>query len=80
MVAHVKDLFLTLYTKFERALAPIIAIIVIIKTFGIMENIISNEIKQTNRDVIMILIGVLSGALTTILGYYFGSSHKGEKK
>ena len=64
---------------FERLLAPIIAIIVIFFTFGIFRDIMEGTISKENRDIVMILIGVLSGAITTILGYYYGSSQKGGK-
>ena len=39
-----------------------------------------NAVSQAAHDVMLILIGALAGALSTVLGYYFGSSKSSADK
>lgn len=41
---------------------------------------VSKEQRETMKDVILYVLGVLSSAITTIFGYYFGSSKSSSEK
>ena len=53
----------------------IIAILLLFLSFGIITTILALDINESNRDIVMVLIGNLSGWVMGILSYYFGSSH-----
>lgn len=65
-----KNLFLTTTVR------TIMALAVLIGCFGFVGSIINYiDITTENRDIIMVLIGNISGWVMAIIGYYFGSTH-----
>jgi len=55
--------------------------VTILSTFVIMVlALIYVPIPEGNRDSLTILIGIVSGGVGTIVGYYFGSSKGSQKK
>ncbi len=42
--------------------------------------IFQSRLNQVQRDIVVYVLGVLSAALTQILGYFFGSSQSSAKK
>jgi hypothetical protein len=60
----------------EKLTTPILAFITILAVFIIFWKIMSNQINPENKDIIIYLLGVLSGVLTMIISYYFGSSNQ----
>ena len=66
--------------NFESIFKPLIAVITVVMAFYIFNKIITGQIEQSNRDITLYLLGVLSGILTLILNYYFGSSHSSNQK
>lgn len=44
--------------------------------YGLMER----EIVQSNRDAMMLALGLILGLSTTAYGYYFGSTARGDEK
>jgi hypothetical protein len=65
---------------FERFITPVLGLYIIRHAFYIFNKMINGSVTEQNRDITMMLLGVLAGTLTTILGYYYGSSHKSKEK
>jgi|WetSurMetagenome_2_1015567.scaffolds.fasta_scaffold542584_2 hypothetical protein len=64
--------------KFLNAFAVIIVLLVLGFFAMVVVNI--NSVSQTAHDVMLMLIGTLSGVLMTVIGYYFGSSKSSSEK
>ncbi len=43
-----------------------------------LHGLMKNQIVQSNRDALMLAIGVILGLSTTAFGYYFGSTARGD--
>lgn len=56
-----------------------IAIISILGFFGLLIVLARMEVPQSNRDPYNILLGALSGVVTTIVAFYFGDSESNGK-
>jgi len=72
------------WSKFwELILSPatarfILALISLALSAYTLNGLMQNEIVQTNRDALMLAIGVILGLSTTAFGYYFGSTARGD--
>lgn len=64
--------------KFLNTFAVVIVLLVF-AFFGVVVMKI-NTVGQAAHDVMLILIGSLAGALSTVIGYYFGSSKSSSEK
>ena len=58
----------------------VLAITFTLAFFAILWFLLGHEIPQSNKEIILILLGALAGAVTTILTYYFGSSRSSQAK
>lgn len=52
----------------------VIAIIVIVATFWVLKQVLGVEIPAGNRDVVMMIVGVLVAKFGTIVDFFYGSS------
>lgn len=52
----------------------LLGIVVVVGFFLLLNNLITNEVPEGNRDLLNIIIGALVGSFITIIAYYFGSS------
>ena len=62
-----KDLWKQIYQYVLGALA--VALVILALWW-----LVSNPIPEGNRDVVMVLVGVIASGFTMVLGYFFGSS------
>lgn len=60
----------------NRNIAPLIAIVALIASFGFFAYILNFDFSAESKlkDISILLIGIVSTLLTTIVNYYFGSS------
>lgn len=52
----------------------VIAIVVILANFWCLSILLSRELMPGSKDAVMLILGTLVAAFTTIVGYFFGSS------
>jgi hypothetical protein len=55
-------------------ISPILAAMVIFLCFLVIFVGMKSQICDQNKDIIMLVLGAILSILTTIVGYYFGSS------
>ena len=51
-----------------------VTIVLLVFAFFTMVVLRITSVDQTSRDVMLLLVGALSGSLSTVVGYFFGSS------
>lgn len=66
--------------KFVRRFVYWLAIFVIIAAFGMMTMILMNQLPEGSKEFAYLIMGNLTGALTTILAFFFGSTRGSEVK
>lgn len=59
---------------FQKLMPSIVAFIILISTFGSFYLIFTKELPNENRDLIMMIVGVLLSKFSDLVGFYFGSS------
>ena len=59
---------------------PILALGTAVMAFGLFLVIIFVEVDPASKDILIYVLGTLSGAVTMVLGYYFGSSLSSKDK
>ncbi len=64
----------------NKIITPILAILVIVLAFSMFYMVMFKKLEGADRDVVVFVLGVLSSAVTMILGYYFGSSAGSARK
>lgn len=57
-----------------------LAAILILGYFVVLWHLLSAAIPAENKDAVNILFGILSGAVGTVVGYFFGSSKGSSEK
>lgn len=57
-----------------------LAIIIICGYFGVFGYVLSHPIPQENRDVVTVMLGMLSTVLVGVAGYYFATSIGSQNK
>lgn len=66
--------------KFVRRFIYFLAIFVIVAAFGMMTMILLNQLPEGSKEFAYLIMGNLTGALTTILAFFFGSTRGSEVK
>lgn len=66
--------------KFVRRFVYWLAIFVIVAAFGMMALILLNQLPEGSKEFAYLIMGNLTGALTTILAFFFGSTRGSESK
>ena len=66
-------------TKKRDFTLPIIAVLVILGFYVIVGILIYCKLPNDSNGIALYVLGVLSTAFSTIIGYYFGSSHDSAK-
>ena len=56
---------------------PLLALFVTTLTFVLFFMLANGQVNEAQKDIVIYLLGVLSGALTMVLSYFFGSSSDG---
>ena len=65
---------------YAKSIQPTLAMLVVLATIGLFTFFVvqagsaNSAMNQTQKEIILYILGVLSAAVTQILGYYFGSS------
>ncbi len=57
-----------------------LATLVCVGFFGLIFTLIFHQVPQQNHDIVIALIGAISGSVTTIVAFYFGSSKSSQTK
>lgn len=65
-------------TSMTHKIRWILAGIVILGFFVILTLLVFKEMPEGNRELLLLVLGALIGAFTTIVGYYFGDSESAE--
>jgi hypothetical protein len=66
--------------KFVRRFVYFLAIFVIVAAFSMMALILLNQLPEGSKEFAYLIMGNLTGALTTILAFFFGSTRGSEVK
>lgn len=66
----------------NRNIAPILAIIILFASFGFFAYILNFDfsVESKLKDIVILLIGIVATLVTTVVSYYFGSSHGSSNK
>lgn len=56
----------------------ILALIALAMAQYAMHKLMSDEIRQANRDALMLALGIVLGLSKDVFGYYFGSTARGD--
>jgi energy-converting hydrogenase Eha subunit A len=64
----------------NKLVTPILALGVTALSFALFAILIFVEVRPEAKDILIYILGVLSAAVTQILGYYFGSSQGSKDK
>lgn len=65
----------------NKIIVPVLALMVILLTFGMMTAILFLDIEQgKSYELALYVLGLLSGALMSIINFYFGSSTGSKEK
>jgi len=66
----------------NRNIAPIIAILILVASFGFFGYILQFDFSEESKlkDIVILLIGIVSTLATMVVSYYFGSSHGSSDK
>ena len=69
-------------TWLNKNIAPLLAIMILLASFGFFVYILKFDFSETSKlkDIIILLIGIVSTLVTTVIAYYFGSSHGSSDK
>ena len=69
-------------TWLNKNIAPIMAIMILIASFGFFTYILNFDFSGESKlkDIVILLIGIVSTLVTTVVAYYFGSSHGSSAK
>ena len=57
-----------------------LAVTVVGAFVGLLIMLLTSQIPDTNRDAFNLLLGMLGGSVTSVFGYYFGSSRSSREK
>ena len=66
--------------KFVRRFIYWLAILILLASFGMMTMILLNEIPEQSREFAYLIMGNLTGAMTSILAFFYGSTRGSESK
>jgi hypothetical protein len=66
--------------KFVRRFVYWFAIIIIISCFAMMTLILLNQIPQESKDFAYLILGTLTGMLTSVVAFFFGSTKGSDSK
>lgn len=58
----------------------ILALIALAMAQYAMHKLMSDEIRQANRDALMLALGIVLGLSKDVFGYYFGSTARGDDR
>lgn len=64
----------------HRIFMPILAIIIVSGVFYLMREITIHPIDPSQKDIIVYVLGFLSGLSMLVVSYYFGSSNQQERR
>lgn len=67
-------------TWLGKNVTPLIALFTIGATFILIGVLIFYEVTSSQRDLVIYMLGIMSSAVVSVLGYYFGSSDSSAKK
>lgn len=60
--------------SFKNNISSILALVIVVLCFLVIFVGIKSNICSENKDVVMLILGGIMATLTTIVGYFFGSS------
>jgi len=64
----------------NKNVTPLLAIISVVGGLAILYLFSATKMSPENEKIVLIIIGVLSGLITQVSSYYFGSSNSSSKK
>ena len=68
------DKFKAIADKWASLGAPLLGTALCVGFFGLIGIMVFIPVPRENHDALMILLGALAGAFTTVVAFYFGSS------
>jgi len=54
----------------------ILGIVIVVALLALLTMLLFLEMPEVNRNLLSLIVGALIGSFTTVIQYYFGSSHK----
>lgn len=66
----------------NKNIAPVIAILILLASFGFFGYVLQFDFTEQSKlkDIVILLIGIVSTLSTMVVSYYFGSSHGSSDK